>query len=239
MRVLRYSEDSFFAVNGILKFKSIFNTRSYSFTLPPIMKSVQPILLLLLTAAVAVLFVLHFSGKKVAAVTSKTESRDSVSIPPQQLRVAYIDLDSIQKYYEYFKLRNDDIERDKQRIENQIQSELNKLEKDRVEFLKKGQAITQVDAERFQQEYQTRYQQIGQRQQTLQGQHLENQAKAIDDIQKRINDYLKEYNKTGKYNFIFSTGEGNLTLYYKDSAFNITTEVVKGLNDAYRQTKKK
>ena len=203
------------------------------------MKSVQTILLLLLTAAVAVLFVLHFSGKKVVAVPVKTDSRDSASVPVQQLRVAYIDLDTIQKYYEYFKLKNDDIERDKQRIENQIQSELNKLEKDRIEFLKKGQAITQVDAEKFQQEYQTRYQQIGQRQQTLQGQHLESQAKAIDDIQKRINDYLKEYNRTGKYSFIFSTGEGNLTLYYKDSAFNITNDVVKGLNDVYRQTRKK
>ncbi len=204
------------------------------------MKSFQTVLLLLLTAAVAVLFVLHFSGKKVTAVPAVIAgTRDTASVPPQQLRVAYIDLDSIQKYYEYFKLKNDDIERDKLRIENQIQSELNKLEKDRIEFLKKGQAITQVDAEKFQQEYQTRYQQIGQRQQTLQSQHLENQAKAIDDIQKRINDYLKEYNRTGKYNFIFSTGEGNLTLYYKDSAFNITTEVVKGLNDAYRQTRKK
>jgi hypothetical protein len=70
--------------------------------------------------------------------------------------------------------------------------------------LKKASYYT-VEAEKFQQEYQTRYQQIGQRQQTLQGQHLENQAKAIDDIQKRINEYLKEYNVEGKYNFIFST----------------------------------
>lgn len=203
------------------------------------MKSVQTILLVLIAAAVAVLYVLHFSGKKTASAPLKTASVDSAHILHQQLRVAYIDLDTIQKYYEYFKLKNDDIERDKQRIENQIQSELNKLEKDRIEFLKKGQAITQVDAERFQQEYQTRYQQIGQRQQSLQQQHLENQSKAIDDIQKRINDYLKAYNTSNKYNFIFSTGEGNLTLYYKDSAFNITGEVVKGLNEAYRQSKKK
>ena len=68
--------------------------------------------------------------------------------------------------------------------------------------------------------------------------HLENQAKAIDAIQKRINEYLKEYNKEGKYNFIFSTQEGNPTLYFKDTAFNITSEVVKGLNDTYKQSKK-
>ena len=152
------------------------------------MKNFQTILLLLLTAAVAVLFVLHFSEKKSPLETVKKSSNDTTSKSPEQLHVAYIDLDTIQKYYEYFKLKNADIERDKQRIENQIQSELNKLEKDRIEFLKKGQAITQLEAEKFQQEYQTRYQQIGQRQQTLQGQNLESQAKAIDDIQKKIND---------------------------------------------------
>lgn len=186
----------------------------------------------------AVLYVLHFSGKKPKASTANVVKNDSADVAEQHIRVAYIDLDTIQKYYEFFKLKNDDIEREKTRYDNQIQSELNKLERDRIEFLKKGQAITQVEAEKFQQEYQTRYQQIGQRQQTLQGQHLENQAKAIDDIQKRINEYLKEYNEAGKYNFIFSTQEGNPTLYYKDTAFNITNEVLKGLNEKYKQSKK-
>ena len=118
------------------------------------MKNFQTILLLLLTAAVAVLFVLQFSGKKSPVETVKRTSTDNGTVvPSEQLHVAYIDLDTIQKYYEYFKLKNADIERDKQRIENQIQAELNKLEKDRIEFLKKGQAITQLEAEKFQQEY--------------------------------------------------------------------------------------
>lgn len=202
------------------------------------MKSIQSILLGIIAAAVAVLYVLHFSGKKPAEMVKTAVKKDSADAGEQHIRVAYIDLDTIQKYYEFFKLKNNDIEREKIRYDNQIQGDLNKLERDRIEFLKKGQAITQLEAEKFQQEYQTRYQQIGQRQQTLQGQHLENQAKAIDEIQKRINEYLKEYNKQGKYHFIFSTQEGNPTLYFKDTAFNITSEVVKGLNETYKQSKK-
>lgn len=204
------------------------------------MKSLQSILLWVLLAAVAVLYVLHFSaGKKATEPKAGVVVKDSAGNElPQHIKVAYIDLDTVQKYYEFFKLKNDELEREKSRYDNQIQSDLNKLERDRVDFLKRGNAITQVEAEKFQQEYQTRYQQIGQRQQSLQGQHLENQSRAIDEIQKKINEYLKEYNKTGKYNFIFSTQEGNPTLYYKDTAFNITPEVIKGLNEAYKQTKK-
>lgn len=203
------------------------------------MKGFQSVLLYVLTAAVAALFVLHFTGSnksKPKATDSKAAKDPNDSA--RHIRVAYIDLDTIQKQYEFFKLKNDELEADKQRMENQIQGDLNKLEKDRIAFLKRGQSITQQEAETFQQEYQTRYQQIGQRQQTLQSQHLDKQAKAIDDIQKRINEYLKVFNADKRYDFIFSTQEGNPTLYYKDPAFDITNEVVQGLNEEYKKTKK-
>ncbi len=203
------------------------------------MKGFQSILLYVLTAAVAVLFVLHFTSKTGKPSSFVNKATNNPNDSARHIRVAYVDLDTIQKQYEFFKLKNNEIEADKQRIDNQIQSDLNKLENDRVAFLKRGQSITQQDAEAFQQEYQTRYQQIGQRQQTLQSQHLDRQAKAIDDIQKRINEYLKIFNADKKYDFIFSTQEGNPTLYYKDTTFNITAEVIKGLNEEYNKTKKK
>lgn len=202
------------------------------------MKGFQGILVYVLAAAVAVLYVLHFNSKAGKPGTANNSISKDPNDTARHIRVAYVDLDTIQKYYEFFKLKNDEMEADKQRIDNQIQGDLNKLEKDRVAFLKRGQSITQQEAEAFQQEYQTRYQQIGQRQQTLQSQHLDRQAKAIDDIQKRINEYLKIFNTNRKYDFIFSTQEGNPTLYYKDTAFNITSDVIKGLNEEYKKTKK-
>ena len=52
-----------------------------------------------------------------------------------------------------------------------------------------------------------------------------------------INAFLKEYNKTHGYSLIFSnTGFDNLL--YADSAFNITEEIVNGLNARYSPVKK-
>lgn len=203
------------------------------------MKQIQTILLVVLAAAVAVLYVLHFSGaskKNQSPVAPSGADRDPAS---EHVRIAYIDLDTIKEHYAYFKLKNDEIEREKQRIESDIQGSVNKLEKDRIDFLKRGEAITQIEAENFQRDYQKRYEQLSARRENLLNQHMNSQAKALDDIQKRINDYLELYNQKARYSFIFSTGEGNLTLYYKDSAFNITREVLKGLNEAYQQSKKK
>ena len=93
------------------------------------MKSLQSILLWVVAAAVAVLYVLHFSGNKKTGETKnaavKKDSTDDGM--PQHIRVAYIDLDTVQKYYEFFKLKNDELEREKNRFDNQIQGELNKI----------------------------------------------------------------------------------------------------------------
>lgn len=177
--------------------------------------------------AIIFLYVLFFTSNK--GGVGKAMSNNPAAAEAG-LKLAYIDLDTIKEYYALFKLKNEEIEKEKQRIENEIQSGVNKLEQDRVNFLKKGESITQIEAEQFQRDYQNRYQQLGTRRETLLNQHLDHQAKALDEIQKNINDYLKEYNKDRKYHFIFSTGEGNLTLYYKDSAYNITREVLEGLN---------
>jgi outer membrane protein len=205
------------------------------------MKHFQTILTVLLLAAVSVLYYFHFSGgevkkNKAASANTGKEKKATAEMP---VRIAYIDLDTIKEYYEYFRLKNDEIEREKQRIENEIQASVNKLEKDRVDFLKRGESITQIEAENFQRDYQNRYQQLGVRRETLLNQHLSNQAKAFDEIQKKINEFLEEYNKTAGYQFIFSVGEGNLSLYYKDSTFDITREVVKGLNESYKKTRSK
>lgn len=201
------------------------------------MKYFQSFALLLLTIAVVVLFYLQFSAKPTGKKEPVLSARTSAQTTSEGIRIAYIDLDSIKTQYLYFKLKSEEIEREKQKIDNEIQAALNKLEKDRVDFFKRGASITQIEAENFQRQYQERYQQLGERRELLLNRHLENQARALDDIQQKISDYLSEYNKTAKYNFIFSTGEGNLTLYHKDSTLNITPQIVEGLNEAYKKAK--
>jgi len=52
---------------------------------------------------------------------------------------------------------------------------------------------------------------------------------------KEIKDYLKKFNEDRRYSFIFSYEPG--LFYYKDSAFDITSQVLKGLNDQYKARK--
>jgi outer membrane protein len=93
--------------------------------------------------------------------------------------------------------------------------------------------MSQTEAEAANREYQQMQQQFASRKQQM-DQTMENLKRdEMAKIRKRLEDFLKEYNKDNKYNYIFSyTPE---FMFYKDTVYNITSDVIKGLNDAYRK----
>ena len=62
---------------------------------------------------------------------------------------------------------------------------------------------------------------------------MNKQQEVISHIKK----YCLEYNKDKKYSLIIANEPG--LIYYKDTAFNITSELLKGLNELFDKQKKK
>jgi outer membrane protein len=58
-----------------------------------------------------------------------------------------------------------------------------------------------------------------------------------NEIKTKIEAFLKEYNKTMNYSYIISYEQG--LFYFKDTAYNITADVVKGLNLQHKPVKSK
>ena len=67
----------------------------------------------------------------------------------------------------------------------------------------------------------------------------EKSYKFLEDIQKKLKDYLTEYNQESKFTYIFSTGHGLDYMVYKDSSLNITEDVVRGMNEMLDAENKK
>ena len=55
-----------------------------------------------------------------------------------------------------------------------------------------------------------------------------------NSIRKTIEDYLKDYNKQKNFSYIIQY-DANSFIYAKDSLYNITADVVDGLNTAYKK----
>jgi outer membrane protein len=62
------------------------------------------------------------------------------------------------------------------------------------------------------------------------------QFKMAQEMNKTIEDYLKKFNKDKGYTYILTSQPG--LIYYKDTAHNITRELISGLNLEYKSKKK-
>ena len=81
-------------------------------------------------------------------------------------------------------------------------------------------------------------QQIDGKKQSLSQNLNEKSYKFMDDIQKKLKDFLEEYNKEKNYMYIFTTGTGLDYMVYKDSSMNITADVIEGMNEKMKAAAK-
>ncbi len=145
--------------------------------------------------------------------------------------IAFVELDSLNEKIGFIKDRRKELEIEQKAIETEWQNGYRGLENRKNEFLKRGNSITQQEAEKFQGELLQQQQQVDQRKQGLTQKLSEKSYKFMDDIQKKLKEFLNEYNKTKNYQYILTTGAGLDYMLYKDSTFNITSDVIKGMNE--------
>lgn len=180
---------------------------------------------------IAVLFFLFFKRpdqeKKITAVAEKQTTASG-------FKIAYFDMDSLEAHYNYFK----DAEAQAKSKENQMNMELsslqNKYQKKIADWQQKGSTMTQAEGQQAQQEYAEMQQTFQSRKEALQDELAKSNGQVMTDIKKRIETFLKEYNKQKNYSFIMAY-EPNSFIYYKDSVYNITADVVEGLNATYKK----
>ena len=196
------------------------------------MKNISTILSVIALVLIGILFYLHFSQKngKVSSPAAKSTGTQEAA----NFKIAYFDIDSLQEHYDYFK----DISTEIKGKENSITSELTRMQSNFQskikEWQQRGQNMTQSEGEAAQREYAQMQQRYEQRQVTLEQDFQKHKVEKMNDVRKRIEDYLKEYNKEKGYAFILSYEPGFM-LYYKDSVYDITNDVIKGLNDQYKK----
>ena len=109
-------------------------------------------------------------------------------------------------------------------------------------FGTKYQELQKVGASLSQAELASKQQELMQMEKAFQGKEKmmsdemqDEQFRKMQDVKKKIEEYLKVYNKDKGYAFVFSSSTD--LMYLKDSSYNITQDVVNGLNAIYKKKK--
>ena len=199
------------------------------------MKNILLVVNVVLIVLVGVLYYLYFNSNKHSAdrpVAAIAAHNDNVGA-----KVAYIDLDSLQNNYAYYKKIKEAFEKKQESANNEITALQKKYQNRAMQLQQKGPTMNQQEQESAMQEMNKMQQDLQAKKQSIDNDLYNTNSKMKEDILSRIQNYLKEYNKDGKYSYIFSYEPG--FMFYKDSTLNITPDVIAGLNEMYTESENK
>ena len=198
------------------------------------MKNISTFLSTLSLLLVGVLYYLHFTHQdKKHGISVSDYKKDS-----SDFRIAYFDIDSLQSQYEYFKDVTDQIKSKENTMSSELIALENSYKKKIKEWQEKGANMTQSEGEAAQREYAQMQQKYEQRQLSMEQELKKHQIDMMTDVRKKIENYLADYNKEKGYAFILSYEPGFM-LYYKDSIYDITKDLISGLNAEYKEKEKR
>lgn len=189
---------------------------------------------ILCLALVGVLYFTQFPKPGSSKSSLKEDAR--LDPPPSQFKMAYFEMDSVENNYAYVKEIRETLRKKEEQMNAQLNTMKNVFQKKIAGWQQKGQSISQAESEAMNREYQEMQVTYENKKQELDDNLKREYQKLLMDVNQKIADYLKEYNKEKGYTYII-TNEQSL-IYYKDSVNNITRDVVEGLNAAYKKKQK-
>jgi len=203
------------------------------------MNKIQIIIDSILSIAIIALFVLIFTGKPEAGVSTESAAtfpKEDLTIP-----VAYLNLDSVLLNYQFAIEANEKLMTKQEDARLKLNSKASSFQRDAADFQKKlenGAFMSRERAEQKQQELLKKQQELQDLEAKLTNDiMLENQQLNLQ-LADTLNSFLAEFNKDGRYQLIFAnTGKDNIL--QSAEGYDITTEVVDALNARYSSKNKK
>ena len=191
------------------------------------MKNLSLILNIVLLVAVAVLFYLHFSGNKSHTATSGS------SVSPSDLKIAYINSDTILKHYEYLDVNRKVLEGKTQKLEQEFRNRAQGLQNEIANYQRTVNNLTLSQAKALEEDLGKKQQNLQMYQQSLGQQLADEEAKLNKELYDRITTFLKTYGKDNGLQVVLKYDPTSDVLYGGES-LDITADVLKGLNESYK-----
>ena len=158
----------------------------------------------------------------------------SAKAPAGDMKIAYVEVDSIMSQYKFCKEYSLILQKKGQNIQNTLAQKQQALQAAAANFQQKVQqnAYTREQAEGVNASLQKQSNDLQMLNQRLSAEFQNETDQFNKALRDSIQHYLASYNKDKKYSIIFSKQGDNLL--YADKAYDITNEIVAGLNKAYK-----
>ena len=206
------------------------------------MKNILIILNLVLLLAVGVLFYLHFNSisKKNIPVRNKlTEEQPNIDMAAGSCNIGYFEMDSVEANFEMAKQWKKQLEKKEDHINSEMDRLQNLYQQKFVSFQQRKPSMNSSQLEAASNELSQLEETIKNTKNNLDQDYKTYYVQTQQEILSMIRKFCTDYNKDKKYAVIISDEPG--IVFYKDSTFDITSDLLTGLSKMYseKNTKEK
>ena len=188
---------------------------------------------ILLTAAVAYLYFLHFkesnNSEQSSLPTFKSAGGNSSAI-------AWINLDTLNEKYGFIADQYKVLEQEEKNLTTKLNVKMQAASSRYQQLQQKAASMSPQEQEAASAEMQNMEAELKKYQETQEGEYRKKQKEISDNLEGNLDNYLKKINSAAKYDFIISYQHSGPVLLANDS-LDITKTVLEGLNKEYELTK--
>ena len=206
------------------------------------MKRIPLILSAISVVAVILFYVLYFTDKtddEISAGQSDKEAAAQMDISPNA--IAYINIDTVVNNYDFYFDLKQKFEKKYKTSEAELSSKEKAYKKEVEDYQYKIQRglVTRSEAQKLEQQILNEQQNLLRLQEDLRLELAEEEQVMLRQVLNAIMVYLEELQSEYKYQFVFGTTAIGGNVLYADRNLDITRQVIRGLNEKYRQEKSK
>ena len=200
-------------------------------------KSTHQILYIILFVLLAILYIIQFSNSGSTENLQTPEKEFSIQQPNEgSLNIAFVNSDTVSKYYEFAKKIQKTLTTKRSEAEGQIKSKYFAYESLVQEFEKASPIMGDREKMEKAQKIRLLEQEIMQVEQQLSEQVSREELELTQSYIVKTNDYMQDIGKTLGYDYVMSYRVGGAMLYANER-HDITTEIIKLLNELYETSK--
>jgi len=195
------------------------------------------ILVILFAGTFVALLVMWSKLNTAMELAEKSKVVDTIS--PGQMKIAYVNLDSLNAQYLFITEKSAELEKNATAAETKVKNEaaLRQREVDElIAYAQKGNlpADEQATVQNRLGQLQNELAQIQQREEEM---LMQSEAALQEDLRKKLEVYTANYAKANGWDYIFSYQSTAPLILFANPIYDLTSEIVKGLNAEYESEK--
>ncbi|WP_407430214.1 OmpH family outer membrane protein [Arcticibacter sp.] len=189
-----------------------------------------------LTAGLMIAAAVASCGNKEQVKTSAPATTASAAKATEP--IVFVNSDSLVNNYNYFKDIKTRLEAKSKKAQQDLSSKGTAFQREVADYQQKAQGMSADERASTEQRLARKQQELEAFNQNASSALANESAGENEKLYDKVAEYLKAYAKEKGYKMVLTYSKSNPSLLFADESLDVTTEVVKGLNDKYAKDKK-